>query len=266
MRKLVNRRAFGAYVALALVCSHIQAVAGAWTLAEGAGQVILTTSYKIAPVSALVSGLPNDDEAASQVFLEYGLFDDLTVGLTTYGNFSTVTAETDTRAGLHVRYQAWQGANGDVGSIQAGFQTSVGAVFGTPTPQDSVTEIDVRGLYGRGWQHDWANGYVSTELGYRARLGGQPDELRFDTTTGLEPWTGIIGLLNVSATYPFGEPGDASLELTPSIAYTLWPRVRTNDKKPNGPLYPPTLQFGVGVDVLNPDEGVRFSISLWRRF
>lgn len=251
-------------VHLVLLCP-VQATAGAWTLAEGVGQSILTMSYQVTPGAALISRQPSREELTTQVYLEYGLFDDLTLGLTTYGEYETLTGATDTRWGLHVRHRIWQGDDGSVVSAQFGGEVSISEYIGFPTPTESVTEIDARALYGTGWQMDWANSYISTEFGYRARLGGEADELRFDATAGLEPWDGVLGLFTIAAAAPLGA-GDGKLEITPSVAFTLWPRVGPNDKKPDLTNRPPVLQIGVGIDTMNIDQGLRISAGLWRWF
>ncbi|MEM9139436.1 MAG: hypothetical protein AAGB15_06360 [Pseudomonadota bacterium] len=258
------RAPLAAVLILSLSADH--ALAGAWTLSEGDGQAIITSSYRIAPISAVTSGQPTEDEAALQVFLEYGLYDEWTLGLKTLGSLSPSTGETEISAAGHVRYQVWQGADGDVASVQVGVGAPMERFLGPLRADDFAIEADIRALYGRGWQLDWANAYVSSELGYLLRAGGSEDELRADTTAGLEPWRGVLGLLTLSAAVPLGTTADASLQVTPSIAYTLWPYVGENDKKPLGPLYPYTIQLGAGIDVLDTDEGIRLSLSLWRPF
>lgn len=240
-------------------------MAGAWTLEEGVGQSILTLSYQVSPTAALISRQPTREEATTQVYIEYGLFDDLTLGLTTYGEFESLTGETDTRWGLHVRQRLWQGQDGSIVSAQFGGETTISRWIGLPTPPGSVTEFDARMLYGTSWQLDWANSYISTELGYRVRLDGEADEIRFDATGGLEPWDGVLGLFTVAAVAPLGA-GDGKFEITPSVAFTLWPRVGPNDKKPDLANRPPVLQLGVGVDTLNMDRGLKISAGLWRWF
>ena len=253
------------------VCAHLlvlcpnQADAGAWTLAEGDGQSIVTISYKVAPAAALISRQAVQEEATTQVFIEYGLFDDLTLGLTTYGEYDAVTGESDTRWGLHARHRVWQGDDGSVASIQIGGEISISEWIGVPKAPGSVTEIDARALYGKGWQLDWANSYISTELGYRARLQGEADEIRLDATGGIEPWDGVLGLFTVAGAIPLGD-GDGKFEIGPSVAFTLWPRMEPNDKKPDLQNRLPVLQFGVSVDTLNIDQGVRLHAGLWRWF
>lgn len=256
----------GGASALVFAASPVPSDAGAWTLAEDKTLAIVTTSYQIAPVSSLASGVRTREELATQVFLETGVFDDLTLGFTTYSDFSRLTGETDTRVGLHARQRVWQGWGGSVASVQLGVEMPVNDWLGVPQPSDSVVEIDARALFGTGWQFGWANSYISTELGYRARRGGQPDELRFDGTAGLEPWDGILGLLTVSSAIPFGDGGTSTLKISPSLAFTLWPGVGDNDKKPELRTPPQTLQIGFGYDVLNPGDGIRISAGIWTWF
>lgn len=244
----------------------IQAFGGAWTLPEGEGQAIVTASYRIAPISAVTSGIATDDEAGLQVFLEYGLLENLTIGVQSFASISPLTGETELSGGGHARYRLWQGTNGAVASVQLGLGAPMERFLGPPRTDDFSFEADIRALYGKSWQLDWANAYVSSELGYLMRAGGSEDELRADTTAGIEPWHGVLGLLTLSASVPFDDTSDASLQVTPSIAYTLLPHIGENDKKPFGPLDPYTIQLGVGLDVLNQDDGMRISLSLWRPF
>lgn len=240
--------------------------AGAWTLPEDKTLAIVTTSYQIAPAGSLISGVRTKEDLATQVFLETGLFEDLTLGFTAYSEFSSLTGETDTRLGLHARHRVWQGWNGSVASLQIGVELPANDWLGQIQQPDSVVEIDARALFGMSWQLDWANSFVSTELGYRVRRSGQADEVLFDGTLGLEPWDGVLGLFTVSSTVPLENTGRASFMVTPSLAFTLWPQVGTNDKKPNLKAPPQTLQIGIGYDVLNPGDGIRLSGGIWTWF
>jgi hypothetical protein len=65
------------------------AYAGAWTQAKGDGIVIVTTARRVAPVGALTGGPASRDTNVSQIYLEYGLFDGLTIGAKTYIELST---------------------------------------------------------------------------------------------------------------------------------------------------------------------------------
>ncbi len=73
-----------AWLSVFLVGSSISAVgpafAGAWTQAKGEGLAIVTTARRVAPMGALTGGPISSDTNISQVYLEYGLFDGLTIG------------------------------------------------------------------------------------------------------------------------------------------------------------------------------------------
>ena len=260
-----------------------QAAAGAWTLAEGSGQLIMTTGRKMAPIGAFMGGPADSDSNSSQIWAEYGVADGWTVGAVAYGEFSTTdAADLELRLGGHVRHRVWTGEKGDVASVQVGFSAPVEGWLGDLAPEslpDSVPEGYLRGLYGRGWQTGWGNSFVSAEGGFHWRGERAADELRFDVTAGHEAWKGVLGLFSVFTAVPIGNGGeegdvggdgsdgsDATLKLAPSIAYTMWPWLGDNDKKPFGPLYPNTVQLGVVWDALNPDDGLGFQISIWKSF
>ena len=261
-------------VAICACLAAGDAAAGAWTLAEGTGQVITTTGRKIAPVGAFMGGAADSDAISSQIYAEYGVADGWTVGLAAYGEFSTTDAEDmELRLGGHVRHRVWTGEKGDTASIQAGFSAPVESWLGKLAPEslpDSVPEAHLRALYGRGWQTGWGNSFVSAEAGFHWRGERADDELRFDVTAGHEAWKGVLGLFSVFTALPLGggDKGgsDATLKLAPSIAYTLWPWLGENDKKPSGPLYPNTIQLGIVWDALNPDDGLGVQISIWKSF
>jgi len=261
-------RCLGAFVWCTLL-TMAEAQAGAWTLREGQGQVIMTTTRTIAPAGAFFGGAADKDSNGSQIFAEYGVFDDLTAGLTVSGNFSSVEDDVEARIGIHVRKLLWVGEAGDVASVQAGVAVPVerwlGNGLGDERP-DSVTEFQVRGLYGRGWQTDWGNSFVSAEAGFLLRGEQQDEELRFDVTVGHEPVKGLLGLFSVFSTVALGPRGEDRFKIAPSIAYTLWPWLGENDKKPYGPFNPDTIQIGVAWDVLNPDDGLAATLSIWRAF
>jgi hypothetical protein len=262
---------------MAACLAACDAAAGAWTLAEGSGQLIMTTGRKIAPVGAYMGGPADSDSNSSQVWAEYGVVDGWTVGVVAYGEFSTTDAEDlELRLGGHVRHRVWTGEQGDVASVQVAFSAPVEGWLGDLAPEslpDSVPEVHLRGLYGRGWQTGWGNSFVSAEGGFHWRGERAADELRLDVTTGHEAWKGVLGLFSVFTAVPIGDGNDdggdgsdATLKFAPSIAYTMWPWLGDNDKKPIGPLYPNTVQLGVVWDALNPDDGLGVQISIWKSF
>ena len=247
----------------------IESMAGAWTLPEGRVQIIMTTARKIAPAGGFFGEPIDADSNSSQIFIEYGLLDDLTVGMTVFGEFSTTDDDVEASLGVHARHLVWQGEDGDVVSVQGGIKVPVerwlGEGLGDNRP-GSVTELHLRLLYGRGWQTDWGNSFVSTELGLHLRGEGLDEELRFDVTAGHEPIKGLLGLFSVFSTYPLGGNADVSLKLSPSVAYTFWPWLGANDKKPYGPINPNTIQLGITWDAANPEDGLTASMSIWKGF
>ncbi len=259
-------------LALALACCLWagDAAAGAWTLAKGQGQVISTTGRNIAPIGAFIDGAADTDANSSQLWVEYGLAERWTVGALVYGEFSTTdAADMQLRLGAHVRHQVWAGEQGGVAAVQASFSAPVESWIGDMVPDslpDSVPEISVSALYGRGWQTGWGNSFVSTGAGFQWRGEGADEELRLELTAGHEAWKGVLGLFSVFGSLPLGDRNDATLKLAPSIAYTLWPWLGENDRKPFDAPHPNTIQLGVVWDTLNPDDGLGLQISIWKNF
>jgi hypothetical protein len=98
------------------------------------------------------------------------------------------------------------------------------------------------------------------------RGDGMADDLRFELTGGYAPWRRTMGIVSLYGLTPLGQGTDASLKIAPSIAYTMWPWVARNEKKPNGPIKPETIQLGISYDLLNRNDGLGMSISMWRPF
>ena len=263
---MVRRWALGVLIWAALV--H-EAGAGAWTLREGQGQVIMSTSRKIAPIGGFFGDPVETDENSTQIFAEFGVNDELTLGITIYGAFSTIEDDVEASLGIHARHKVWTGEDGDVLSVQGGVRVPVerwlGEGLGDSRP-DSVTEVNLRVLYGRGWQTDWGNSFVNAELGLNLRGEGLDEEVQFDFTIGHEPIRGLLGLLSVYTSVPLGNQGEASVKFAPSVAYTFWPWLGENDKKPYGPINPNTVQLGVEWNALALDDEMTASVSIWKGF
>lgn len=244
------------------------AAAGAWTRAPGEVQVISSSGRRAAPIGALAGGLAEDDSSSTSLFVEYGLKEGLTLGLTAFAEFSTVDLnDGSVSVGLHLRQRLWVGQDGDVASVQINasvpVESLISSAFGASKP-DSVAEFGIRGLYGKGWAGDWGSAFVSTEAGLLFRSEGRPEELRFDATVGYAPWRCCLGLLSIFSASPLLE-GDASLKIAPSFAYTYLPGWERNGHKPTR-RDKTTVQLGVNYDVLNTDEGMGITVSIWREF
>lgn len=246
------------------------ACAGAWTQARGEGLAIVTTARRVAPIGALTGGPISRDTNISQIYLEYGLLDGLTIGAKSYIELSTTDLNGSSASlGGFVRKRVWQDGRGGVGSVQFGYahpiESLLGSVFAQSEP-GAVPEAHLAGLYGRGWAGDWGRAFISTGAAYHLRREGTADDLRFEFTTGYAPWRRFMGMVSFYGLTPLGEGTDPSLKVAPSIAFTMWPWIGRNEKKPRGPVHPNTIQFGVSYDVLNRDDGLGLSISIWRPF
>ena len=269
--RCMGRLACASVILVGLALSAVApACAGAWTQAKGDGLTIVTTARRLAPVGALTGGPISRDTNISQLYLEYGLLDGLTIGAKSYIELSSTDLTASSAAlGGFVRKRVWQDDQVGVGSIQVGYahpiESLLGDAFAMAEP-GAVPEAHFAGLYGRSWAGDWGSAFTSTGAAYHLRREGTADDLRFEFTTGYAPWRRWMGMISFYGLAPLGEGTDPSLKVAPSIAFTMWPWIRRNEKKPRGRFYPNTIQFGVSYDVLNRTDGLGFSINVWRRF
>ena len=248
--------------------------AGAWTQREGEGMLIVTTARRVAPVGGLTGGPVSSDTNISQMYLEYGLFDGLTIGAKSYVELSSTDLNGSSAAfGGFVRKRVWQDGQGGVGSVQFGYAHPIESLLGgsfTVADPGAVPEAHLAGLYGRGWADNaanrWGSAFISTGAAYHLRGEGTADDLRFEATAGYAPWRRLMGMISLYGLTPLGEGTSASLKVAPSIAYTMWPWLDRNEKKPRGPVKPNTIQLGISYDLLNQNDGLGVSISVWRRF
>jgi hypothetical protein len=211
--------------------------AGAWTRPEDEGLVITTTGRRTASVGALTGGRTSNDSNISQIYIEYGLFEGLTIGAASFVELSTTDLTASSAAvGGFVRKRFWQSGHGSVASVQIGYshpiESLLGATFSQSEP-GAVPEANLAALYGHGWAGDWGNAFLSTGTAYFLRHGVS-DDLRFEITTGYAPWRRWMGILSFYGLAPLGSGTDASLKIAPSIAFTMWPWIDRNEKKPKG--------------------------------
>ncbi len=246
------------------------ACAGAWTQAKGEGLAIVTTGRRVAPAGALTGGPISNDTNISQIYLEYGLLDGLTIGIKSYIELSTTDLNGSSASlGGFVRKRVWQDGEGGVASVQFGYAHPIDSLLGgtfAESEPGAVPEAHLAGLYGRGWAGDWGSAFISTGMAYHLRREGTADDLRFEFTTGYAPWRRIMGIVSFYGLTPLGAGTDASLKIAPSFAFTMWPWIGRNEKKPLGPVKPGTIQLGVSYDLLNRDDGLGVLIGIWRRF
>lgn len=256
--------------AAAQFCLASPALAGAWTRATGEGLVIATTTRRIAPPGAMFGGVADHDSSVSQIYLEYGLLDGLTVGAKLFSELSTTDPDEDSASlGVFARKRVWQSDKGGVASIEVGYSHPIEALFGRTfalADPGAVPEAHLGALYGRGWGDAWHGAFLSTGIAYHWRGEDLADEIRGEVTAGYRPWRRFMGMLSLYGLMPLAGGTDPSLRIAPSIAYIMWPHVGRNEKKPEGPVRPNTIQIGASYDLLNPKDGLGLSISVWRAF
>ena len=263
-----------ACVAAALAASALlspgRAEAGAWTRDKGDGIAIVTTGRRVAPVGSVTGGPIDEDANVSQVYLEYGLIEGLTIGGKLYIELSSVDpTEGSAALGAFVRKRVWQDGKGGVASVEAGYAHPIESLFGETfayVEPGAVPEAHVSGLYGRGWGGDWGSAFASTGISYFQRGEGTADELRAELTGGYAPSRRFMGILSLYGLMPLGSGSDVSLKVAPSIAVTFWPKVQEGEEGAEDRPNPMTLQLGVNYDVLNPGKGLGLSLSIWRPF
>ena len=125
----------------------------------------VTTARRVAPIGALTVGPISRDTNISQIYLEYGLLDGLTIGAKSYIELSTTDLTTSSAAlGGFVRKRVWQDGRGGVASVQFGYahpiESLLGDAFAMAEP-GAVPEAPLAGLYGRGWAGDWGAAFPS---------------------------------------------------------------------------------------------------------
>ena len=244
--------------------------AGAWPAPEGGGQTIVTNTRKADSTEGIIGQETEDVRTEVTLFGEYGLTRDTTLGLVISGGFSAIDEEdVELRLGGHVRHTFWRGEDGDVASVELGAsfpaERWIGFGLGDNKPE-SVSEAYVNLQYGRGWQFDWLDVFVSTGIEFRARGEQQDEELRLFSTAGIRPFDRLMALTEARFHQPLGQRGEPQFKLSPSLAYTMLPWLGSNDKKPELDRIPITIQLGVTWDAWNPDDGIALNLSVWRPF
>ena len=260
-----------ACVAAALVPLALdEAAAGAWTREKGDGMVIVSTGRRVAPVGSVTGGPIDDDANVSQIYLEYGLIEGLTIGGKAYVELSSIDPTQGSAAlGGFVRKRVWQDGKGGVASIEAGYahpiESLLGRIFSYVDP-GAVPEAYLSGLYGRGWGGDWGSAFISTGASYFVRTEDTADDIRLELTGGYAPSRRFMGILSLYSLTPLGPGTDPSLKIAPSVAVSFWPKPKEGEEDGGDRPHPQTIQLGVTYDLLNRDEGIGISLSIWRPF
>lgn len=251
-----------ACIAPLLLLQAAQAEAGAWTRAPG--ETFLSVSS---------STYRTDDDSYEEIYTalyaEHGLREGMTLGgaleLSQPTGPAAALEDRLTLSGF-ARFRLREGAAGDPVSVQIGaIYAGGGFDEGVPLQRESDgLDIDLRGLYGRGFATGWGDAFLDAQAAFRVRTGDPADELRLDLTLGLRPeaeWLGdrwllmaqsfgVLGLRNEAE----GGDGYDSLKLAPSIGYRIGPG----------------LMVGLGAerDVAGRgvEPGLRVKAFMWKEF
>ena len=259
----------GLLFAALILLPPLPALPGAWTRAAGEGQIIVTAARSSGPAGSVLSDVPDRDITTSQIYLEYGLTDSLTLGGKAYVQISGFSpGDNSALAGGFLRKRVWQDGQGGVASLEGGYAHPIESVFG-PTFANAawgaVPEAHGAALYGRGWGGDWGSAFLSTGLAYYWRGRGAADNLRAEATAGYAPWRWLMGMVSLYGLEPLGSGSERSLKVAPSLAFSYGFGDEDGDPEAKK-RHPSTIQFGASYDLLNPGEGVGFSVSVWRGF
>ncbi len=227
---------FALAIALYNSTAATPSLAGAWTLPQGDGQVIVTLSHSAADerFSAIgEEGRATDFEKTElRAFMEYGLKDWLTLhAQPEWRHKSTGSAFGETVRGLGrldfgARVRVWRN---DVAVI------SVQGVARMPGTNDRLApanggdtdwELDGRLLYGKGYTVLGRHAFTDMQLGYRVRFGDPADEVRLDMTAGINVTPKILALVQSFNSMSVGQATGGFLstrenKISASIVYRI---------------------------------------------
>ena len=272
MRRM--RRAAASRVVLAVLATAMAAVAipgarpalaGAWTRAPGETFLSLSTSWYRTDDGGY-------EEVYGALYGEYGLREGVTVGGAAEWSRPVGPAapleDRLTWSGF-ARLRLHEGAAGDPLSVQIGASYArQGLQAGEPRQRATDGfEIDLRGLYGRGFPTALGDAFYDAQAALRLRLGDPPDEVRLDLTAGLRPrgaegdwldgdWLALVQSFGV-VSMRNGDGGDDGFDSL-KLAASLGRSVREG------------TYLGVGMerDVAgrNVDRGLRLKLFVWSEF
>jgi protein XagA len=223
-------------IAMGLMSYATTAFAGAWTLEEGTGQLIVTstamqastlfsTGYALQPI-------PHYNKDESQALIEYGVTNWFTAMIAPSLQHVDIDPPfAGTRSGLGYtdiggRARIWSDASWVMSGqvtfrIPGTYDYTNPAAIGYTDP-----EVDLRGLVGYSFKAGTMPSFVDVEVAQRFRIGGPPDEFRTDITFGVHPadkWLLLAQSFNVTSegagTWGYGSFGYYKLQL--SAVYEL---------------------------------------------
>ena len=175
-----------------MACSPASALAGAWTLPQGQGQVIETLFGwygQGAPYGG--SAAPKENKIETQTYLEYGFWDRFTlVGQISAERYALTPPSKDQYYGLDysgagLRARLWSD-DAWVFSMEATALISTAHDAARPAQAgDTGPAADVRALVGHNLELFGKPAFIDAQAGYRFRTEGPPGEFRADLTLGV---------------------------------------------------------------------------------
>ena len=167
--------------------------AGAWTLPKGEGQAIVTLAYSFATDAFDENGQSVAVEPFEKFelrgFIEYGLTDWATIVVQPELRFKGQGVEESDGLGrfdFGLRTRLWSddyAVASIEGNVSAPGQTDELVPL---NGGDTDWELELRGLYGRGFDLWERHGFLDLQLGYRHRFSDPADEVIADLTLGLD--------------------------------------------------------------------------------
>jgi hypothetical protein len=212
--------------------------AGAWTMDEGHGQVVvgglLSDATDAFSGSRSLQSTPRYGKFEAQGLIEYGVTDRFTLmAAPGFQRIDIAPPTSATRSGAGYtefggRYRLWQD-NGWVFSTQATArvpgtnETSNPAAIGYTDP-----EYDARALLGKSFTLGGLAAFVDFEAAQRFRTGAPPNEFRFDASLGVRvapKWLLLAQSLNVMSEGSGGLlfPAYDYSKVQLSVVYSLTP-------------------------------------------
>jgi protein XagA len=209
-----SRVAFGLLLGFGLASSVRAALAGAWTLEAGTGQLIITDTLSqgvdIFNAARSLQSAPRYTKNELQGLLEYGATDRFTVILEPMLQHVDIGAPVDAqRSGLGYtelggRVRLFQGDSGGGSWVISGQTTlRVPGTFDRSNPAAlgyTDTQLDVRALFGYTFKAGAWPAFIDVQVAQRFSFGWQPDEFRTDITFGVRPapqWLLLVQSFNV---------------------------------------------------------------------
>jgi hypothetical protein len=223
-------------VAMGLIAIPEFALAGAWTLDEGRGQLLFggtaMQSSSLFDTDSRLRPIPRYSKDEAQALVEYGITSWFTAMFQpSLQHVDIGTPINALRGGLGYtdiggRARLWSDSSSVV-SVQATLRMPGTSDKNNPAAVGYTDpEVEIRGLVGHSFELGGLPSFVDVEVAQRYRLGGPPDEFRTDVTFGIRPidrWLLLAQSFNVisegAGTWGFGSFAYHKVQM--SVVYDL---------------------------------------------